>query len=188
MDPIVLTNAHVDDAALIGSDNRLPYDDGTFDLIYCDWVLEHIAEVAPFVAEVERVLRPGGWFCARTPNKWGYIALGSRLLPEKLEASVLRRVQPKREEKDVFPKYYRLNTLSQLRRAFPAGKWLNCSFSLNATPAYHGGMRLAFDLTDWFQKLTPSTMNTVLLAFIQKRGEPVLQPAVSNPTQERTNA
>ena len=30
-------------------------------------------------AEIDRVLRPEGWICARTPNRNGYIAWGARL-------------------------------------------------------------------------------------------------------------
>ena len=188
VDPVVLSNEHLDDAMVFDPNGRLPYDDNTFDLVYSDWVLEHIDHVAPFVAELDRVLKPGGWFCARTPNKWGYIALAVRMLPKNLEARILQKAQPDRLEHDVFPKHYRLNTLKDLRRAFPAGQWSDHSFSLNATPSYHGGRALIFDMIDWFQKLTPGGMDTVLLAFMQKRGGPVGQLSESNPTQASANA
>lgn len=169
LDPIVLENSHLDDAAVLDDSGRLPYDDETFDLIFSDWVLEHLDDPPTFVAETSRVLKPGGWFCARTPNKWGYIALGSRLVPERLESAVLRRVQPDRQERDVFPKCYKLNSLRDIARAFPARHWENASFSMNSTPAYHGGNPLLFTAIDVFQTLTPPAMNTVLLAFLRKR-------------------
>lgn len=187
VDPVVLSNDYLDDAMVFDPNGRLPYDDNTFDLVYCDWVLEHIDDVGPFVAELDRVLKPGGWFCARTPNKWGYIALAVRMLPKSLEAKILSKAQPDRLEHDVFPKHYHLNTLGDLRRAFPVERWSDHSFSLNATPSYHGGRTLLFDLIDWFQKLSPSGMNTVLLAFMQKRGGPPDQVA-SSPTQASANA
>ncbi len=169
VDPVVLTNPHLDDAQVLDGSGKLPYDDETFDLIYSDWVIEHIDDPATFVAEVRRVLKPGGWFCAQTPNKWGYIALGARLVPDKLEAAVLHRLQPGREDRDVFPKRYRLNTLGDVRRAFPARDWADASFSMNATPAYHGNRNSLFWAIDLFQMLTPSWMNTVLLVFTQKK-------------------
>jgi len=38
----------------------LPFDDGTFDLVVSGLVLEHLHELAPFFAEVRRVLKPDG--------------------------------------------------------------------------------------------------------------------------------
>jgi SAM-dependent methyltransferase len=189
VDPIVLTNPYVDDASLIGADGKLPYEDGTFDLVYCDWVLEHVEDVAPFVAEVDRVLKPGGWFCARTPNKWGYVALAARTLPQFLERRVLHFAQPNRLEHDVFPKHYRLNTLGAIRRAFPHDRWRDCSFSTSSTPSYHGGKQLLFDLMDWFQRLTPAAVDTVLLVFMQKHEmATVVQPTASSATHHKAKA
>jgi SAM-dependent methyltransferase len=39
---------------------RLPYADGTFDAIVCGWVLEHLPDPTPGLAELARVLQPGG--------------------------------------------------------------------------------------------------------------------------------
>ena len=44
----------------------IPEDDGAVDLVYCKQVLEHVAEPAPLIAEVARVLRPGGWLTGST--------------------------------------------------------------------------------------------------------------------------
>jgi SAM-dependent methyltransferase len=41
---------------------RLPLADGEADLVFCKQVLEHVARPAPLLAEVARVLRPGGIF------------------------------------------------------------------------------------------------------------------------------
>jgi len=169
VDSAVLENPHLDEAAVLGRDQPLPYEDATFDVVYSDWVIEHLADPAPFVAELERVLKPGGWFCARTPNKWGYIALGARLVPSRLEGNVLALVQPGREERDVFSKHYRLNTLRDVARAFPADKWLDASYATNATPGYYGERSILFTAIELFQRYTPAWMNSVLLVFMQKR-------------------
>jgi SAM-dependent methyltransferase len=39
---------------------RLPYPDGYFDAIVCGWVLEHLPDPRPGLAELARVLEPGG--------------------------------------------------------------------------------------------------------------------------------
>jgi SAM-dependent methyltransferase len=168
VDGAVFENSHLDDAHLI-SNGLLPYDDATFDVIYSDWVIEHVEDVRMFTSEVFRVLKPGGWFCARTPNKWGYIALGATLVPSRIEERVLRKLQPSRESKDVFPKYYRLNTLGQVHSAFNDHIWTDCSYSCDATPAYTGGNSAIYSILDLFQALTPAAMNAVLMVFAQKK-------------------
>jgi SAM-dependent methyltransferase len=47
-----------------------PYPDGSFDLVYSGQSIEHVTEAEgdTVVAEVHRVLAPGGWFCLDTPN------------------------------------------------------------------------------------------------------------------------
>jgi SAM-dependent methyltransferase len=41
---------------------RLPFVDGAFDVVTCNWVLYHLADVDAALAEIARVLRPGGRF------------------------------------------------------------------------------------------------------------------------------
>jgi ubiquinone/menaquinone biosynthesis C-methylase UbiE len=55
---------------------RIPYEDGTFDLVVGHAVLHHIPDVEQAFREVLRVLKPGGRFVfAGEPTKWGdYIA------------------------------------------------------------------------------------------------------------------
>jgi len=44
----------------------LPFDPGSFDVVSARWVLEHVRDTERAVAEVRRVLRPGGTFVAVT--------------------------------------------------------------------------------------------------------------------------
>ncbi|MCR8724586.1 class I SAM-dependent methyltransferase [Frigidibacter sp. ROC022] len=176
-DPVVLTNPSLDRAFLMGDDGRLDLDEASIDLILCDFVLEHVADPGAFVSEVHRVLRPGGWFCARTPNKWGYIALGSRIIPERLHSRVLRRAQPDRKAEDVFPTLYRLNTRSALRSHFPRRDWLDGSYVWNAEPAYFGRSVLAWRLASVALKFLPQALGSMLMVFMQKRGPSAGIPA-----------
>jgi SAM-dependent methyltransferase len=45
---------------------RLPFDDASFDLVYCKQVLEHVQQPRELLGEVARVLQPGGWFAGST--------------------------------------------------------------------------------------------------------------------------
>ena len=48
----------------------LPFADATFDLLYCYSTLEHVRDGARSIAEMVRVLRPGGVLYLHTPNRW----------------------------------------------------------------------------------------------------------------------
>ncbi len=48
---------------------ELTLDDASFDLIYSFHALEHIEDPDRALTEMQRVLRPGGWFCIGTPNR-----------------------------------------------------------------------------------------------------------------------
>jgi SAM-dependent methyltransferase len=48
----------------------LPHADESFDIVLSFDVLEHIPDSDAHVAEVRRVLKPGGWYLLQTPNKW----------------------------------------------------------------------------------------------------------------------
>jgi ubiquinone/menaquinone biosynthesis C-methylase UbiE len=47
----------------------LPYVDGSFDVVLCNHVIEHVPDVATALRELVRVLRPGGLLIMGTPNE-----------------------------------------------------------------------------------------------------------------------
>ena len=48
----------------------LPFPAATFDVVLSFDVFEHIPDSNAHLAEVRRVLKPGGWYLLQTPNKW----------------------------------------------------------------------------------------------------------------------
>jgi SAM-dependent methyltransferase len=60
---------------MIGRLEELPWDDGTFDLITCLDVIEHVPDDVAALIELRRVCRPGGWLLVTVP---AYQALWSR--------------------------------------------------------------------------------------------------------------
>jgi SAM-dependent methyltransferase len=56
-----------DDADFVTFDGTsLPFEDRSFDLVYCKQVLEHVRHPDALIAEVARVLAPRGWFTGST--------------------------------------------------------------------------------------------------------------------------
>lgn len=169
VDPVVLENPHVDEAHVIGPDGRTPLADASVDVIFSYAVLEHVADPEAFVAEVRRVLKPGGWFCGWTPNKWGYVALGARLIPNRFHARLIRSVEPGgRGAEDVFPTVYRLNTKGAIRRHFGGGGFEDFSFTYNGHPSYNFGRTAVA----WFwmavMAVSPPAMRQTLMVFARK--------------------
>ena len=138
VDPAVRENESLDEAHTVGIGEPLPLPDASVDLVVSDHVFEHVDDPDGVVAELDRVLKPGGWICARTPNRHGYIASGARLVPNRVHAKALERLQPQRQERDVFPTRYLLNTPAQLRRHFPAHRFEVVTYTHNSEPAYFG--------------------------------------------------
>ncbi len=75
LDALALAGAgEAPDGAVQADATVLPFADGTFDGVYCSNMLEHTPVVAPVIAEIGRVLRPGGWAWVSWTNwysPWG---------------------------------------------------------------------------------------------------------------------
>ena len=48
----------------------MPYEDGTFDLVLISEVLEHVPEDTKAIAELVRILKPGGVAAVTVPREW----------------------------------------------------------------------------------------------------------------------
>jgi ubiquinone/menaquinone biosynthesis C-methylase UbiE len=54
--------------ALAPIDGALPFDDGSFEVVWASEVIEHVADTARWLSEVRRVLVPRGRLLVTTPN------------------------------------------------------------------------------------------------------------------------
>lgn len=167
VDPVVLHNPYVDHATLIEIGKPLPFPDASFDIVIARSVLEHVDTPELVADEVMRVLKPGGWFCATTPNKWGYVAIGARLVPNAAHSRALTAIQPGRKAEDVFPTRYRMNTGAALRRLFGRHGDVHI-LRYSAEPAYTFGSPLAYRLFKLVHKLTPDALATHMSVFVRK--------------------
>ena len=106
-DERVSENPYLDDAR-VGVGERLPCDDASVDVVIADNVLEHLDRPVEVFREIARVLKPDGYFLAKTPNKTHYMPLIARATPHRFHQTVNR--WRGREAVDTFPTRYRVNT------------------------------------------------------------------------------
>jgi 2-polyprenyl-3-methyl-5-hydroxy-6-metoxy-1,4-benzoquinol methylase len=112
--PSLRKNTYLRDRAM-GSLEHLPFSSASFDVVTCNWVVEHLEEPAAVLAEVKRVLRPGGRFLFHTPNRNAPALRVAAHTPERLKAPLIWILE-QRPAEDVFRTYYRMNTEQDIRR------------------------------------------------------------------------
>ncbi len=115
-DSHIRNNSRID-YAVVGIAERLPLQDASFDLVFCDWVVEHLANPEVVAAEVFRVLRPEGSFIFRTGNLHHYSYAVAAATPHWFHRLVANRVRGLPDHNDgLYPTYYRMNTRRAMRR------------------------------------------------------------------------
>jgi SAM-dependent methyltransferase len=95
--PEVDARTRADADFVIFDGEALPFEDASFDLVYCKQVLEHVRRPEPLLREVTRVLRPEGWFAGSTSHleafhsysTWNYTPYGLMLLVEEAGLELL---------------------------------------------------------------------------------------------------
>jgi SAM-dependent methyltransferase len=113
LDPRVVDNPMLDEGRVANA-GGIPYEAERFDVVFSDNVLEHLDDPLDVFREVARVLKPGGVFLFKTPNKWHYMPTIARLTPHGFHQYVNRLRG--RAEVDTFPTRYRANCVGDVTR------------------------------------------------------------------------
>ncbi|GGB77897.1 hypothetical protein GCM10007417_17250 [Glycocaulis alkaliphilus] len=113
LDPRVKANPNLDEGRVADA-GAIPFEDNRFDLAFSDNVVEHLDDPATVFAEVFRVLKPGGRFLFKTPNRFHYMPLIAQATPHGFHRWINRKRG--RAEVDTFPTRYRANSALKVRQ------------------------------------------------------------------------
>ncbi len=108
VDDAVFGNPYLSEAKRLDASGDIPYAAERFDVVLAHNVLEHLPDPAATFREIHRVLKPGGVFVSKTPNRRHYVPLIARLTPHAFHIWINHRRG--RNEEDTFPTLYRANT------------------------------------------------------------------------------
>ena len=164
VDSLVLKNK-ASSKNLIIKNGKIPLKDKSIDIIICDWVLEHVENPDLFYKEVNRILKKGGTFCARTPHKFNYASIISNFLEGwKLKDWLLNKSQPGR--KKYFKSFYKMNTITKINRIFFNFKSNN--FIAIPDPAYTFNIKIIYNIFKFIHFVTPRFFSGIIIIFLKK--------------------
>ena len=169
VDEAIHLNNSVDEKVIIEIGKKLPFEDEAFDLIICDYTFEHVANPDEVAGEFYRILKSGGWICARTPNKYSYISILTRLIKNSFHTSILKHAQPERKEIDVFRTTFKLNSLKDISKYFDKSRFDNFTYRYEAEPSYYFSNNYIFLFMMLLNKFLPAVLKSNLFIFLRKK-------------------
>jgi SAM-dependent methyltransferase len=170
-DERVVDNPFLDEGRQ-GVGESIPYEDESFDIVVSDNVLEHLDRPVEVFREVARVLKPGGIFLAKTPNRWHYVATAASLTPHGFHRWF--NAKRGRAQENTFPTRYRANSRAQLTRvAAGSGLVLESCRLIEGRPEYLRQMGLLYLAGALYERIVNSTQalaafRVILVAELRK--------------------
>jgi SAM-dependent methyltransferase len=162
------TNEFVDEFVVADLCGTLPFADGTFDLVYSNFVVEHLERPGAAFGEWRRVLRPGGSVVVVTSNRSNPLMAGARILPQGLRTAVKGR-GPGAEARDVFPARYRANTPAALTGQLTQAGFAPVRVVPVATLHRYAGERQAVAaLLRGFERALPQRLRSTIVAWYRR--------------------
>ncbi len=152
-----------------GFSDALPFVADSFDLLFSSWLLEHLARPSRTLAEIHRVLRPGGKFVFITPNGRHPLALLNRGLGRfaRLQGRMVARFYGRAAD-DAFPTHYQANTAADLQRlCTQTGLHLTTLLTI-PDPTYLAFTPALFRLSCALEEWLPDGRHVHLAGVIQK--------------------
>ena len=161
-------NESLDEFAVADLCGTLPFPDGAFDLVYSNFVVEHLERPPAAFAEWHRVLRPGGSVVVVTSNRSNPLMAAARVLPQGLR-TVIKGRGPGAAARDVFPAHYRANTPEALTsRLGRAGFGPVQVVPVATLHRYAGERRTAAAALRTFERGLPPRLRSTIVAWYRR--------------------
>jgi SAM-dependent methyltransferase len=161
-------NAALDEFIVADLCCTLPFAAGTFDVVYANFVVEHLERPAQAFAEWHRVLRPGGSVILLTSNLANPLMAAAHMMPQPVRTAV-KRLGPGAEARDVFPAGYRANTPGVLGRLLGQAGFAPARVVFVATlHRYAGRHRFAAAALRSIEHLPPSRLRSTIVAWYRR--------------------
>ena len=171
LQPNLATNLAID-LGVRANLKDLPFSAGSFDVVNCRLVIEHLDDPLAALRGFHRVLKPGGRLAIFTPNLLHYFGAAARCTPHWFHLWFNSKVRGF-DANDIFRTYYRANTRRRLRALLRES-----GFSRAEVALYEGapkvlafnrllyGMGLAYErLVKRFDVLEAFRLNIVAIAY-----------------------
>jgi 2-polyprenyl-3-methyl-5-hydroxy-6-metoxy-1,4-benzoquinol methylase len=157
-DPTVKENSALRTSEVLAGDTY-PYASESFHACVSNYVVEHVADPAAHMREVARVLRPGGTYVFRTPNRFHYVAAVSSLTPHWFHHAVAHRIRRQSPEThEVYPTFYAMNSRSAVNTLAPkAGLQVELLQMVEKEPSYGMASRALFLAFMGYERLVNAT-------------------------------
>jgi SAM-dependent methyltransferase len=157
-------NPYLDEYVHADLDDGLPFVDGSFDLVYANFVVEHLARPRQALEEWRRVLKPDGTLVLLTSNRASPLLGAADLLPQRLRLLIKRRSAGV-DERDVYPTRYLANTPVRLAKATAAAGLEPVAVDFVGT-AHRYGARIpgASSLLRGVERLLPAARRSTIVA------------------------
>ncbi len=120
---------------IVGSVEKLPFEDNFFDLVFSSWVLEHLPDPKSAFSEIFRVLKPNGKVIFLTPNVWNYNVWIIRLIPERFHEFFTKKLY-NRQENDTYTKQYKINSIKKIEKVLGSIGFKKEKIIMNGDPSY----------------------------------------------------
>ena len=127
IDPVVEKNDTLTEAWVI-EDDRHPCEDEQYDACVSNYVLERPSQPDAHFHEIRRILKPGGGYVFRTPNRFHYVSMVAAWSLHFFHRLVAHRLRALDDDtRDPYPALHRLNTRSSAKKHAET-----CGFTLKA--------------------------------------------------------
>lgn len=154
----------------VGWSDRLPFVAGSFDVVFCSWLLEHLPRPERTFAEVGRVLRPGGVFVFITPNGRHPLAWLNRGFGRfsRLQGQVVEWIYG-RSATDTFPTHYRANTIPAIQHLCQQNDLRLPHIQAIPDPTYLAFTPFLFRAMRWLEETLPQNQKLHLVGVAQQQ-------------------